>query len=203
MNTVVLPEHDEVVARVGAVEQEEGWLAACEHHGDYLVLTRPLVESLAQFLKQLGNGRVLEVGGGSGVLAEALDACGVKMIATDPGAAVGSMVQRMDGRTALRRFQPRVVLGSFVPFDSKVDEAVLGCSSVTHYLVLNARLGGAMGSEFMWRSRGWTATPLQEISRWMITRHDVWMGKGRSLLRHGEAWHMENVKGKKLGDIRS
>ena len=94
---------------------------------------------------------------------------------------------------ALHRFQPSVALGLFVPSDSGVDEAVLRCPSVKHYVVLNARIGGALRSPALWQASGWKALPLGAVQPWMLTRHDVWMGPDHPILQHGEAWLFKRV----------
>lgn len=201
-----------------AAEQGAGWLAECDDAGRFLAVTRELVDALADKLRQLaGDGPVLEICAGSGELARALIAAGVRVQATDAGLGAGRrtapapsidgpyqvppgsrvmQVLPMTAQAALHLFRPKVVLGAFVPFDACVDEAVLACPSVRHYVVLNARIGGLLGSSALWRQPGWKAEPLDAVRRWMLTRHDVWMGPAGqpdcselNILQHGEAWH--------------
>lgn len=120
-------------------------------------------------------------------------AAGWQLHATDAAPPEAARVVRLSAAEALRRFQPAVVLGSFVPFDAGVDEAVLACPSVKHYVVLNARIGGRFASRAIWETPGWQATLLDTVSRWMITRHDVRVAHGgreeELIIQHGEAWH--------------
>jgi hypothetical protein len=183
---------DEVLAMVAAAEQQDGWLIACQERGVYLAISRELVETLAKLLRSLGNEPVLEVCAGDGRLAQALGAGGVAVIATDAQPLADSGVERLSATEALARYEPAVVLGSFVPVDSGVDAAVLAAPSVRHYVVLNARLGGLFGSAELWQTAGWTGRPLPAISRRMITRHDAWLDEPqRPILQHGEAWHWQ------------
>lgn len=154
-----------------------------------------------------GDGPVLEICAGSGELACSLAAAGLSMQATDahagpggpagpedagdipqqvpsggqsphtPRPSKGSAVLRMPADAALRRFQPTVVLGVFVPFDAGVDEAVLASASVRHYVILNARIGGSLGSPLLRQATDWKAERLESVRRWMLTRHDVWLGE--------------------------
>jgi hypothetical protein len=111
-------------------------------------------------------------------------------VATDADPPARSGVEPASADEALRRYRPTVVLGCFCPVDAPVDAAVLGFPSVRHYVVLGARIGGLFGSEGLLENADWTAEPLEEVTRWLLTRHDVWLGgPGRRLLRHGEAWH--------------
>ena len=193
---VPVGDHESVVAEMEEAERQEGWLARCEEAGRYLALNAPLVEALALELRSLGEERVLEVGAGDGSLATALRARGVRVAATDAKRPpyVRSRVEALPAVEALRRHRAPVVLGSFIPFDSGVDSHVLRSSHVRHYIVLDARLGGELGSRELWSHPGWTRTPLDEVSRWMITRHDVWLGAGRPLVLHGEAWRLSRVE---------
>ncbi len=225
--------------RLIAAEQGAGWLDECDDAGRFLAVSSELVDALSGTLRGLaGDAPVLEVCAGSGELARSLAFAGVRMQATDvepvglgrrPGSDVGHLtngqvpsggrdlsVLRMSAQAALRRFRPSVVLGSFVPFDAGVDEVILSCPSVRHYVVLNARIGGSLGSPALWQTSGWQAEPLEAVQPWMLTRHDTWLGPHQpgcsdyqprggtdlpagqpqqpgwshtDLLRHGEAWH--------------
>ncbi len=184
--------------RLITAEQSSGWLDECDEAGRFLAVSRELVESFAHVLRRLaGNGPVLEVCAGSGALARSLATWGVPVQATDAEPPEGSGVLRLSAQAALRRFQPTVVLGVFVPYDAGVDEAVLACPSVQHYIIVNARIGGALGCSSLWSMPGWTSEPLDDVRRWVLTRHDVWLGHagtdGGGLLQHGEVWHLSRT----------
>ena len=189
MSAMALPTYEQVLAQVAAAEHNDGWLVACEDAGRYLALNEPFVAALAQHLATLGDGPIVEVCAGDGELAAALGQRGVEVIGTDAEAPAGSAVVRVEAAEALRRHRPRIVLGSFVPFDAGVDRAVLAGPSVAHYVVLNARLGGQLGDACLWGTQEWSGSLMEAATRWMICRHDVWMGSDRPLLRHGEVWH--------------
>lgn len=179
--------HAQVVEDLTRAEQEEGWLARCEAVGEYLSLTLPLLAALADVLRPLVSGPVLEVCAGDGSLARGLQRTGIAVTATDLHPA-GAGVRVASARDALLAFEPTLVIGSFVPFDSGIDRLVLEAPSVQHYLVLNARLGGELGARELWMTPGWRRRELSELSRWMITRHDQWIRPGAPLLQRGEAW---------------
>ena len=183
-----LPTFDSRLAEVAAAEAADGWLSRCEDDGRFLVATQDLVVALSGLLRQCSAGPVLEVCAGRGELAEAIRSAGVPVVATDADPPAGSPVVRASAEEALRRYRPAVVLGCFVPVDAGVDELVIGFPSVRHYVVLGARIGGLFGSLALWQDRGWIAEPLDRLTRWMLTRHDVWVDE-RTIVRHGEAWH--------------
>jgi len=185
--TDVFPTQQQILAELAEAERRAGWLAACEEAGRYLVLSRELVEALFVAIGTL-PGPVLEVCAGRGELAEALRGGGLDVIAADADPPPGSAVVRAAAAEAIERYEPATVIGCFVPFDAGVDRAALAAPSVWNYLVLNARLGGQLGSRELWTTPGWSRAPLPQVAEWMITRHDVWLGAHRPLLKHGEAW---------------
>jgi len=189
-----LPSFAQWRERLIAAEQGTGWLDECIDAGRFLALSRELADALARILRRLARGGpVLEVCAGSGRLARALAARGVDMEATDAEPPEGTSVLRLSARAALKRFNPEIVLGVFVPHDAGVDEAVLARPSVRHYVAVNARLGGTLGSASFWQMPGWKHEPLNDIRRWVLTRHDVWLGSAGmhrdEILQHGEVWH--------------
>jgi hypothetical protein len=186
---IAVPTFDLCLKEIAVAEQRAGWLSACEEAGRFLLPSHELIAALSELLRSLGNGPVVEVCAGRGELAEALASEGVSIVATDADAPPDSPVLRASAEKALARYRPSVVLGCFVPFDAGADEVVMAFPSVRDYIVLGARIGGLFGSAALWRNPGWTAEPLNHISRWMLTRHDVWVGAPtQPILQHGEAW---------------
>ncbi|MPZ16916.1 MAG: hypothetical protein GEV06_03205 [Luteitalea sp.] len=186
---IVAP-YSELLAAFAAAEEAEGWLARCVEAGRYLALSVQFVDALATALRRLGQSPVVEICAGDAALAAALGSRGLAVTATDlrPPPRTETQVEPLAVDEALRRHRPRVVLASFVPVDTGVDRHVLDCPGVQHYVVLNARLGGECGTVCLWTHPGWTRTPLEAVTRWMICRHDVWLGTERPPLTHGEAW---------------
>ncbi len=132
-----LPDFESWLDQIAAAERGDGWLSTCDQSGRYLAPNRQLAASLACLLLELaGKGPVLEVCAGGGELAGALAAAGVPVVAVDANPPPDGPVRRMTADEALRRYRPSVVLGAFVPFDAGVDERVLACPSLRHYVVL-------------------------------------------------------------------
>lgn len=190
-----LPSYEDVLAEFTAVEQQDGWLARCADRRQYVARNREFVLELAGSLRACGSGPVLEVCAGDGRLAECLRQSGVDVIATDaaPPARRAGSVARLTAAEALAAYRPRVVLGGFVPAGAGVDDLVFGAPSVVEYVVLNARIWGEFGSASLWTGARWTALPLDQVSRWMISRHDVWLGDDVAPLHRGEAWRFSRV----------
>lgn len=186
--------YEEVLTELVEAEHAEGWLTRCVERGVFLAVNDGLIAALHGVLSSMEAGRVVEVCAGDGTLAAALRNVGSAVIATDacPPPGAGEAVQTLAADEALRRLRPRVVIGSFVPADSGVNEQVLGDSGVGHYLLLTARLpgdGGVAGSP-----SGWKAEHLDHVARWMITRHDFHIDSSRPIVAHGEAWLLKRNK---------
>lgn len=193
-----LSRHERVVAELVAAERAEGWLARCHDSGRYLVPTEELVDAIGALLVELGAGPFIEVCAGDGRLTRGLRSRGVDVVATDasPASREPWEVRALTAAEALERYRPRVVIGSFVPVDSDVDRRVLAHPDVSHYLVLNARIAHGCGSRTLWDRPGWSRTPLPELTRWLVTRHDAWLGDHLPILHHGEAWLLTRAEGR-------
>ena len=194
MTTMQLPTFDTCVSQIETAESGDGWLSRCDDSGRFLVPCCELADALTDVLRRLdSDSPILEVCAGDGELAEALVARGLPVAATDAHPSSASAgVLAMPAEAALARYRPAVVLAAFVPIDSGVDEAVMRCPSVRHYVALGPRLGGYFGSAALWWNTAWHGSKLDDVGRWMLTRHDVWLGgEDRRLLRHGEAWHFD------------
>jgi hypothetical protein len=186
-----LPSRHAALEQLVAAEHGDGWMAQCVDAMCHQVLTRELVDALTAILRPMTrvHGPVLEVCAGDGSLAAALRQEGIAIVATDaapPAHAVD--VACLSAAEALATFDPAIVLGAFVPFDSTVDAAVMRHERARHYLVLNARTGGALGAGYLWTSPRWRPRPLRAVTTNMISRHDVWLGDGSRVRGHGEAW---------------
>ncbi len=197
-----VPSFDFWLDQVAGCDRGDGWLMACEGAGRFLALCRELVEPLATLLRGLAGSRpVLEVCSGGGELAAALLAAGVPILATDacasprgPCASPKSNVEGLTAQEALLKHSPTVVLGAFVPVDAGVDQSILNCPAVEHYVVLGARINGIFGGPALWQDARWQGRPLGDVTDGMITRHDVWLGSDpMPLVRHGEAWHFHRT----------
>ena len=56
-----LPTFESQLDQVARAERGDGWLCACEEHGQFLPPTQELVRALAESLRDLYAGPILEV----------------------------------------------------------------------------------------------------------------------------------------------
>lgn len=189
-NASLLLSHPEVLAEISVAERLEGWLARCQDNGRYVALTQSFVEALSAELKTFAShgSSVLEICAGDGSLAAALRAAGVAVTSTDANAIVGSDCVRLTAAEALSAYAPGIVLGAFVPIDSGVDALVLKHPTVHTYVVINARIGGELGTSSLWSTPGWTRRQMVTASERLLTRHDIWFADNRPVRQVGEVW---------------
>ncbi len=115
--------------------------------GCYLISPAELVNELRRVI---GTRRTLEIGAGRGILAGCLGHAGVDITAVDDRSwegtiPIGRDVLTMDGREALIRIQPQVVLCSWPPPGNTFERAILAHPSVEMYIAILSRHRYASG----------------------------------------------------------
>ena len=151
-------------------EQRDGWLAWCRKRHVSVACSMEFMHALACALGN-ADAPVLEIGAGNGELAEHLQDAGVDMIPTDwsPGSPA---VIALEARDALRRYNPRVVLTSFVPADGGIERDILQYPSVHEYVYIGPLATGHRGLRSAWNVPGWKAERLHEVEEVLISRLD-------------------------------
>lgn len=115
--------------------------------GCYLI---PPAELVRELRLVIGVRRTLEIGAGRGILAGCLRHAGVDITAVDDQSWEGTIpmgrdVLVMDGREALVRFQPQVVLCSWPPPGNSFEGEILAHPSVEMYIAILSRHRYASG----------------------------------------------------------
>jgi hypothetical protein len=178
----LLPEArwQELIARV---PDEAAWLMALSQAtGVYFFPSREWVQTLMRFLKLMGVTRFLEAGAGRGYLAAALAplsaAAIIQFRALDKGDGefvsglpVYPEVETGDAFTAIREFQPQVVVYAWPP----PEQSVAGICQLPflHYLILVGETeGGATGALEDWQTLPHRWSPV--LSRYGRGRTGSW-----------------------------
>ena len=106
--------------------------------GCYLI---PPAELVRELRLVIGTRKTLEIGAGRGILASCLRHAGVDITAVDDQSWEGTIpmgrdVLVMDGREALVRFQPQVVLCSWPPPGNSFENEILAYPAVEMYIAI-------------------------------------------------------------------
>ena len=130
------------------ISQRRMLMPLVQPKGIYCFYTAELVAGLGALIA----GRTcLEVAAGDGTLARFLAADGTDVIATDDhswshAVTFGDDVVDLDAATALRRYQPQVVVCSWPPAANKFERHVFTTNSVETYVVITTRVEQSAGN---------------------------------------------------------
>lgn len=148
----------------------------CETFGIYQILNKEFNDALAEEIKKLGLKPVLEVGAGSGELAGVLRRRGIELIAVDDYSeplAKKAVIsehppEKMDYRDALKRYEPELVICSWMPGgeDWTVDFRATG--SVKAYILIDD--GERINPK---DPPGWQSRVLKNPNTWSLCRLDL------------------------------
>jgi DNA-directed RNA polymerase subunit RPC12/RpoP len=151
-----------------------------ESHGIYQFWNREYIECLAREIKRrIGSDMALEVAAGDGMLSFWLRKYGVNIKATDSGKMYDKIKRRaeveiIDAVSAIRKYKPRMVVASWLPWDEPIDIQIF--DEKVPYIVLIGEEYGACGSERFWSENYWEKAGYKveysKCSRWSLCRTD-------------------------------
>lgn len=130
------------------VTKKSALLPTLAGRGVYCFYSDALVIQLAALI---GDAPTIEIAAGDGTLARLLRAAGRDVRATDDHSwrhviDFPDEVERLDARTALARYSPKVVLCSWPPPGNDFEAAVFATASVERYIVITTRQRFAAGN---------------------------------------------------------
>ena len=131
-------------------------------------------DKLEKILKKLKPKLILEVGAGDGTLSKILSDRGFNIIATDnyswPFRKRFFKVEKIDYKKALEKYQPDVVINSWMPLGTDWTKDFRKTKSVKHYITIgevNACCGGDWTDRKTWPTRR-----QDEASKYALCRSD-------------------------------
>jgi len=209
-----LPAGSSLDRALGALDANElAWLCELAPLGPlYALPTRPFVGALAKTIAALGVTRVLEVAAGDGFLARSLASAApsLEVVASDsgawadpqarmneqerralakvhvPGLALGRDVVRLSAPRAIARFQPELVLCSWLPPGHRLLDALIR-SPVRYVLELGAG-SGVTASAWSWRfAHEFLDGPIEQTARCRLDARPTETLHSRVTLYYGAA----------------
>lgn len=137
------------------VWQKQLLMPLVERKGIYCFYSAPLIHKLAALI---GDRPCLEIAAGDGTLSRFLTDAGVEVTATDDHSWSSSVdypssVLRRDAASALRRFQPQVVVCSWPPAGNRFEREVFRTASVELYIVIGSSAESNSGNWTDYRSQ--------------------------------------------------
>jgi len=174
-----LPTHEDInhafMSKDGSFDTE-AWKKFCNDNECYEFLNEEFISALGDYLgqrvKSLGNLNenpitILEVGAGNGRLChflnqkiEAQILKKINLVATDSGKGSGMgkieplfPVEMMDYKDALQKYQPKIVINSWMPSEIDFTQAFRDSQSVDEYILIGEPDSGMCGHS--WLTWGW------------------------------------------------
>ena len=167
------------------------WFHLAEVCHLYNLLNVEFVHALARWLRPYVQAQspIIEVCAGDGLLTHWLRKVGVPVVAVTDGDTSAEnhwtrtdhseRVECLDAVEAARKYQPEIVLASWVPYRFDIAWRVLDCPSVEKLVWIGEGDGGCCGDEKIWE---YPHEPLQEAGRWLLSRTDF---AAAHLMKHG------------------
>lgn len=121
------------------------WFDFCARREVFQVLNVEFVDALADELRKFGAVPLIEICAGNGKLSYHLSKKGISIVATDDYSwelSDGEYVQRATHMSALMECAPRVVVGSWIPYKSRIGFDVLDFG-VDYFVDIGESIGNA------------------------------------------------------------
>lgn len=136
--------------------------------------------------RELTSSLIVEVCAGNGKLAAHLREKGLNVIATDNYAAPmerdNNVVERLSHRQALRKYNPQVVLGSWLPYRSAVGNQVLAHPSINCFFYIGETDTGCTGFPTRYKRLGFDLQVLDASKFALGTSDNFYLHKGNITL---------------------
>lgn len=167
-----------------------GWTST---HHVFQLLNIEFIRELAKEIKEISPEIILEVGAGEGLLGKYLSKeLGKEIILTDDHSwweredikIENKDVIIMDYKTAMKIYNPDVIIASWIPYKRWWTKEFRGCKSVKGYILIGEGPGGCTGSDMDWKT-SWIKHDLDNVEKYAICRTDHgFNGIGFSRIRH-------------------
>lgn len=171
----------------------------CNWFGLDQLLNREFNDALAEEIKKLGLAPILEVNAGSGDLARSLRQRGIELAAVGSGQRpLRKGVSNSDGvppkmghREAMRKYQPRLVICSWMPQGADWTKDFREDKTIQAYLLIGEEKGKDWAEYPGWRSR-----VLKGPNKWSLCRldHGVDFDQPELWWRHAKVVIFERIK---------
>lgn len=194
-------------------DTEATWRNICRLNNIYQLWNEEYIGALARVVIELiGCDVALEVCAGDGMLSHWLSEYGVNIRATDNMSwhqqseiysnpayknhrpiQTHSKVEELDAISAIRKYRPRMVVASWIGYDSELDCEII--DEKPEYLILmgeepggctgSPKFWGEWGWEAYWRQKGYVQRYLGDVDKWNICRSDYPVFYNNGHWKHG------------------
>jgi len=180
-----LPTHEEaeklfhsIYDRFDIDYTQKSWIDFCEDNKIYEVYNTKFIDSLAEEIKKLNKSPIIEICAGDGKLSNQLRKKGIDIVATDDYSwrdirRYRNLVERLSHKEALRKYNPGVVIASWVPQETRIGFDVLDFPSVKYLIDIGEDIGGGTWiTEEIYDRKDFERTSLKNVEEYALCRTD-------------------------------
>lgn len=166
------------------------WPALVKDHGFYTIITQEFMQELwTEILKRrLSTLPAIEVCAGRGVVSHHLQRAGLDIVAIDNGSddrtVNKSLADNRDGlnhREALEKYQPKLVVGCWIPDVPEIGQDILNFPSVDYFLDIGEAPPNATWLTYDYHPENFKLIHLANVTRFAIGTTDYFTRKGDKL----------------------
>ena len=179
-----LPSYEETKSLLDYMESDlnmdpvvRGWNSMCRELRVHAVYNTGFIQALADVIADINESPLIEICAGSGKLSHQLRKQGIDIIATDDysyGISKEGLVERFSHKEALRGYEPRIVIGSWIPNESKIGFDVLDSPTVRYFIDIGEDICSCTWmTEEIEDRMDWHRQYLNDVKRYCISLLDL------------------------------
>lgn len=156
----------------------EPWPNWFKVNGINAVLTQEFVEELYREMRRRGlaDKPMVEICAGRGKLSYQLRMRGIDIVATDDysqkmGRDEG-LVERLNHEEALQKYNPKIIVASWIPYNPKIGDDVLHFPTVDYFIDIGEVRGGSTWLTEDYRNEDFIIKYLRNVDRYFIGTND-------------------------------
>lgn len=157
---------------------QKSWWGFCNEYGVHNVYNIEFMGALAEEIKKLNDSPIVEICAGDGKLSHQLRKQGIDIKATDDYSCGNirydtNLVERLSHQEALTKYNPRIVIASWVPYQARIGFDVLDFPSVKYFLDIGEDVNGATWmTEEIYDRKDCKRVYLKNVGKYSICRTD-------------------------------
>jgi len=155
----------------------------CHKNNIYMIYTKEFIDELARKISLINNSPIIEICAGNGKLSHQLRKRGIDIAATDDYSwgmhRNETLVERISHRDALQKYNPKIVVASWIPYKSRVGFDVLDFPSTKYFIDIGESMGNSTWmTEEIYEKKEWEETEWKRARRFSVCRMDYIGGGG-------------------------
>jgi len=151
-----------------------GWFGFCQDNSLFNVHNAEFVDALAGEIKKLDNSPIVEICAGNGKLSYHLRLRGIDIKPTDNHSwrLSDDLVEKLSHQEALEKYNPKIVVASWIPYKSQIGLDALNYPSVSHIISIGENTGSRKQLIEGYDKKEWNMRYFENVEESSICRTD-------------------------------